>query len=255
MCKNLQLKVTTISFFLFLFFRIPFAHAETMSNQNYVIKTQELETTSGNTTSEGNSPKSTAENLNSSVSEGVNFKIRRGFENLAPASPFSVSLSTDIIDFGALTPTNPIVRTLDLDINSGTIYGYSILVFENQSLTIIPPAELNPTATSKAIIPDTTCDNGQCSIENASEWSNALTYGFGYRCDNLIGADCDSSFIKNGYYKHFPNIASNDDPLSIMSGIGANGKKVRISYRVNIPGTQSQGIYSNIITYIAVPNF
>jgi hypothetical protein len=143
--------------------------------------------------------------------------------------------------------------------NSFTTYGYSVLVFENEPLTIIPP-------TSKMFLPDTTCDNGACGTENSAEWTNALTYGFGYRCDNLTGADCDSSFAKANFYKHFPDIANNDDPASIMAGIGSNNKKARISYKVNIPGyvreqapnvpgAQTQGVYNNIITYIAIPNF
>jgi hypothetical protein len=170
---------------------------------------------------------------------------------------FSISLSSDIVDFGTLSPTNPIIRTADLNINSKAAYGYSVIVFENEPLATISPE-------NKTFIPDTTCDFGACDTQNASEWINILTYGFGYRCDNLIGADCDSSFTSPNSYKHFPDIANNDDPQSIMAGevpyrlvrgIGSKNKSIRISYRVNISVIQPQSIYSNIITYIAIPNF
>lgn len=192
--------------------------------------------------------RSTAGGLTQTTSEGVNFKVKTGLENLASVVPFSISLSSNIVDFGTLNPTNPIIRTVDLRVNSLTVYGYSVIVFEDKSLTTIPPV-------SKAFIPDTTCDNGGCGTENAAEWTNALTYGFGYRCDNITGANCDSSFAKTNFYKHFPNVQNNDDAQSIMAGVGSNDKQARISYKVNIPGNQAQGIYNNIITYVGVPNF
>ena len=229
--------------------------AQTMSNDSYIIKMQGFNTLSGVTAGKDYGLRSTVGDLNPITSEGVNFKVRTGFENLAATIPFSILLSSGLIDFGALSPTNPIIRTVDLTTHSLTVYGYSVLVFENDPLTIIPPTELNSASVSKTFIPDTTCDKGECGIQNADEWINTLTYGFGYRCDNVTGTDCDSSFAKTNSYKHFPDLASNDDPTSIMAGIGSNDKAVRISYKVNISGTQTQGNYSNIITYIAVPNF
>lgn len=224
------------------------ALAQTMSNDNYIIKMQGFNSLSGVTSGEDYKLRSAVGDLSPVVSEGVNFRVKTGFESLASSLPFSISLSSNIVDFGILSPTNPIIRTVDLGINSLTAYGYSVLVFENEPLATIPPSD-------KIIIPDTTCDFGACSTENAAQWTNALTYGFGYRCDNITGVDCDSSFVKPNFYKHFPDIANNDDPQSVMAGIGANNKSTRLSYRVNISGTQAQGIYNNVITYIAAPNF
>lgn len=231
------------------------AQAQTMSNDNYIIKMQGFNTISGVVTGQDYNLRSAVGDLSPVISEGVNFKVKTGFENLASTSPFSILLSPNLVNFGTLSPTNPIIRTVDLSTNSLATYGYSVLIFENESLTSIPPTESSSASASKTFIPDTTCDNGGCDTENAFEWTNALTYGFGYRCDNAAGSDCNSSFVKINSYKHFPNIANNDDPASIMAGIGSNNRNVRISYKVNISGTQSQGVYSNIITYIAIPNF
>jgi len=226
----------------------PTAQAQTMSNKDYTIKTEDVDMTSDITTKRDYETGSAVDNLGPVASGEVNYKVKTGFENLASAHPFSVSLSSSIVDFGALSPTNPIIRTVNLNIHSLTTYGYSVLVFENEPLTTTPPE-------NRIIIPDVTCDNGDCDAQNATEWTNSLTYGFGYRCDNVTGTDCNSSFSKANFYKHFPNIAGNDDPQSIMSGIGSDNKEVRISHKVNISGNQAQGFYNNVITYIGVPNF
>lgn len=241
--------------FEFLFLNLRFASAQTMSNDDYIIKMQGFNATSGVNANSNYNLRSTTGGYSPASSEGVNYKVATGFENLEAALPFSVSLSSSLIDFGILSPTNPIIRTLDLNINSSTTYGYSVLAFENESLAMIPPTESGSALASKIFIPDTTCDSGLCGIRSASEWTNILTYGFGYRCDNLAGTGCDNSFNKTGFYKRLPNISNNDDPAFIMAGFGSDNQKVRLSYKVNISGTQSPGTYSNVITYIAVPNF
>ena len=206
---------------------------------------------SGTTKSTGYEVRSTVGNLSPVVSEGVNFKIRAGLENIASTLPFSVSLSSDIVDFGSLSPTNPIVRTVNLSVYSLSAYGYSVIASED-----------HPLKRDNEFIPDATCDNGECSQEAAAEWINTLTYGLGYRCDNVTGFDCNSSFSKaegilSGptFYKHFADISNGQSSQSVMAGIGSKNKDVRLSYKVNISGNQAKGVYNNIITYIAVPNF
>lgn len=226
----------------------PTAQAQTMSNKDYILKTQGLNAASGVTSNVDYQLRSTVGELSPIVSEGVNFKVRTGSENIASALPFSVSLSSTTIDFGILSPTNPIVRTVDLSVYSLSIPGYSIIASEDH------PLQMNPD-TSGANIPNTTCDNGECTHEKAGVWINTLTYGLGYRCDNIIGSDCDSSFSNANFYKHFADTSASELPQSVMSGIGSKNKGVRLSCRVNVSGNQAEGIYANTITYIAVPNF
>lgn len=211
----------------------PLAQAQTMSNQDYII-----------TPDTNSQSQPTAGEIKPFTSEGVNFKVRSGFENTTSVLPFSVSLSSDVVDFGTLSPTNPIIRTVNLSVYSLSLYGYSIIASEDHALK-----------SDKSVIPDTTCDNGACNQEDAAEWTNALTYGFGYRCDNVTGADCDSSFSKLNFYKRFADISNMQSEQSVMAGIGSKNKDVRMSYKVNISGSQAQGIYTNVITFIAIPNF
>lgn len=234
--------------FEFLFLNLSPASGQTMSNKDYIIKMQGFNTISGTTTNTDYSMRSIVGGLSPVVSEGVNFKIKAGFENTEPSLPFSVSLSSDLIDFGILSPTNPIVRTVTLSVYSLSTFGYSVIASEDHPLKMSPEA-------SGANIADVTCDNGECNQETAAEWINSLTYGFGYRCDNVTGADCDSSFSKSNFYKHFANTSNLQLPQSVMSGIGSKNKDIQVSYKVNIAGTQGEGFYNNIITYIAIPNF
>ena len=241
--------------YLFIGLFLPIANGQTMSNENYKIKMQEFNSISGTTTNTDYTVRSTVGEISPALSEGVNFKVRAGFENVASTLPFSATLSSDIIDFGTLIPTNPIVRTVDLSVYSLSAYGYSVVAFEDH------PLQSDPDASGQTIA-DTTCDNGDCGAEKAGIWINTLTYGFGYRCDNIIGTDCDKSFSNaegtlsgSKLYKHFADNSNGQSPQSVMSGIGSKNKDIRISYKVNIAGNQAQGIYSNIITFIAIPNF
>jgi len=215
-----------------------------MSNDNFTIQTDNLDAVSQEAT-QNSRPKTLKDKA--IISEGVNFQARVIMKNSTPASPFSISISSSLVDFGILSPTDPIIRTIELGTNSLADYGYSVTVFENGNLTA--------SSAAKTIIPDTTCDDGTCNAQFASEWSNALTYGFGYRCDNLAGNDCDSSFGALNSYKHFPNISSNDDPQVLMSGACSTDKKTRIAYKINVSGNQTKEIYSNTITYLGIPSF
>lgn len=241
--------------YLFIGLFLTTAWAQTMSNKDYIIKMQNLNTVSGVTADTNYKLRSTSGEISSDVSKAVNFKVRTGFGNIVSHLPFSVSLSSDLIDFGTLSPTNPIIRTVNLSVRNPPPYGYSVIASEDHPLKISPSAESDSASGDGQFIPDTTCDNGACSQENAGEWINALTYGFGYRCDNVTGVDCDSPFSKPNFYKHLADISNAQSPQSAMAGIGSKNREIRLSYKVNIAGTQAEGFYSNIITYIAIPNF
>ncbi|MDP2638314.1 MAG: hypothetical protein Q8P26_04610 [Candidatus Levybacteria bacterium] len=236
-------KITIKSLLLFvvcylLLVTAPSAQGQTMLNDSYIIQTENLDTASNNSSSTKPINKS-----DSTAKEGVNFKITTN-----SVLSFSASLSSDFIDFGILTPTNPIIRTTELNIYSLGAYGYSLLASQNHPLQ-------KPASDGGNFIPDTTCDNGSCNEKIASEWINTLTYGFGYRCDNITGYDCNNSFTKANLYRQLSDNSQTEIFESIMAGIGSTNKNIRLSYKINISGTQSQGIYSNTITYIAVPSF
>jgi hypothetical protein len=175
-----------------------------------------------------------------------NYTIKNGFEDFQSNSPFVFSISQTLIDFGTLSPNNPILRTNILSTVPSSVYAYSVFSLENHGL-----------ASNKGdSIPDTTCDNGSCTQSMSAPWNSLLTYGFGYRCDDLIGSDCGDGFSNKSFYKQFTDTSKSEMQETVLSGTG--GKKERksqITYKVNISASQAKGIYSNVVTYIAVPSF
>lgn len=226
-------------------FTISPAGAQTMSNSDFKLKTNILLTP--NTYS--NSNKQSVNNTNDNIFVGPNYKVVSGFQHDPSSStkPFIFSISQTLIDYGVLSPTNPVSRTSELKVYNNFIDGYSITAFENR-------APYNQTSLST--IPDTTCDTGTCSDLNPGPWNNVLTYGFGYRCDNISDTNvCSNDFYNSNYYKHFPNISNSQSPQIVMAGTALGENKARITYKLNISATQPIVFYSNTITFIATVSF
>lgn len=166
--------------------------------------------------------------------------------NKQPLTDFSFAISQDAINFGPLSPTDFIIRDTILTIKGDPSYAYSMLVSEDGPLT---------STKNHQVIPNTSCDNALCSETVASSWTNTLTYGFGYRCDNLQGNDCSLDFSQSDFYKQFADESIHKEPQVVMSGTTGTTKKTKVTYKLNIAGTQPQGTYQNRLTFIAVPNF
>ncbi|MBI4084689.1 MAG: hypothetical protein HY431_02185 [Candidatus Levybacteria bacterium] len=221
--------------FAFCLLNLPLAEAFTMSNSNYTIRMGNVNTAAGKSTGANNKR------------GGSNYKLRAGFQYIHSLIPFAFSINQGEIDFGLLSPTNPVIRTNELSISNGSANGYTVTASENHQLLVTG---------SGALIPDTTCDDGTCTQSTSAAWTSTLVYGFGYRCDNVTGTGCASDFASNDSYKQFADDAKSEVAQSVMTGSNVGEtKKVRITYKVNIAGTQAAGTYMNVITYIATPTF
>lgn len=249
---NLKLKFKIFYFLIltFAFCLLPLsAHALTMSNSNYIIQMGNLNMAAGKATGGdsklGFTMGQTAPGLYSK--DGVNYKVRAGFQYVHSIIPFRFTITGLMIDFGVLSPTNPVTRQNELTVSIGSAFGYSVYATESSQL-------INPG--TGALIPDTTCDNGTCTESVSAAWTSNLTYGFGYRCDNVTGTDCASGFSDSTYYKQFADASKEETPQAVMTGtaVGRN-KKSQITYQINISGSQPAGFYRNFISYIATPTF
>lgn len=220
------------------------AFSQTMTNDDFILKMGNFNMAAGKPTGDDYAVSFTAGQTSPGLYVGDNYKVRAGFQYIYSIIPFSFSISEINIDFGVLTPTNPVTRTNILTVSNGSASGYQVTASENHALLV---------AAYGATIPDTTCDNGLCTPSNSEEWSSSLTYGFGYRCDNITGTDCASGFTTADYYKPF---AASPSAQVVMEGtnVGRN-KESEITYKVNISGTQTAGTYTNTIMYIATPTF
>lgn len=167
--------------------------------------------------------------------------IETGYGDEHEATPYAFRISDILIDYGPLIPTNPVVRSNILSLFSSIAMPYEIFVTENHQLS----------TGNGLVIPNTTCDNGKCTQEHGNPWQNTLTYGFGYRCDN---DDCVSNFSDTSF-KQFADESIHQEPVAVMKGILHTNTSGRITYKINIAGTQEKGLYKNTITYLAIPVF
>ena len=234
----------TISFTLFILSMGLPAEALRMSNSQYIIQS-EINSFGGKATgtagiitfSGGQSP---------GLYSGTNYKVRAGFQYIYSIIPFTFSISTTDINFGTLVPGEPVTRDNTLTVSNGSATGYQVTLEENHPLRM---------SSTNVDIPDTTCDAGNCSYTTAAAWTSPLTYGFGYRCDNVSGSDCSSAFATTNFYKQFASEEAVEPAQVVMSStnVGRN-RQGKITYKINISASQPAGIYQNIIKYIATPS-
>ena len=238
-----------------------FAQA-TMYNDQYKIRSGNLNSISGESSGSGFNLNITSGQTGVGLYSGTNYTVRAGFQYISSIIPFSFAISSQLIDFGTLSPTNPVSRTNTLTINNQSAYGYVVTASENHQL-LVP--------SNGGIIPDTTCDAGTCSETTASAWTSSLVYGFGYRCDSVsvinngvTSTGCvagDNTFYSNPtYYKQFADASKSEVNQSVMAGTSSLSRTVAnqqatITYKTNISSSQTAGLYTNSITYIATPTY
>lgn len=221
--------------------------AFTMRNDSWKIDFGNLNMTSGQKSNSNYTLTDTVGQIAPGLYTGTNYTVKAGFQYIYSIIPFRFTISQLDINFGTLTATNPVTRTNTLTISNGSAFGYTVTAFENHQL-------LSPS--TGQVIPDTTCDNGLCTENTSAAWTSTLTYGFGYRCDDVVDTDCSSDFNNATYFKQFADLSANETPGTVMTGTNVGRtKEADITYKVNISGTQVAGQYSNVITYIATPTF
>ncbi|HUD09180.1 MAG TPA: hypothetical protein VMR77_00010 [Patescibacteria group bacterium] len=248
MIKELKivLSICLFAYLLIFAFIAQQALAQTMSNAEYIIQMGNLNSISGKPTGSGFALSFTSGQTGNGLYSGTNFKVRAGFQYISSIIPFRFSITNTFIDFGIVSPTSPVLRTSLLTVSNGSAFGYQVTASQNHNL------RANNYGNE---IPPTACgDSGpSCDPNTAGPWTGILTYGFGYRCDNQSGTDCDTQFSDSTFYKPF---AASPSAVAVMSGITVGRNKVsQITYKLNISGAQPAGLYTNVINYIATPTF
>jgi hypothetical protein len=223
------------------------ASAQTMSNNSYMIQMGNLNSISGEPTGSGYRLSYTAGQTGPGLYSGTNYKVRAGFQYILSIIPFRFSITNNFIDFGIVSPTSPVLRTSTLTVSNGSAFGYQVTASENHNLRD------NRTGYE---IPQTICNAGNCTTTTAALWDNSLVYGFGYRCDNNSGTDCDSQFLPPTYTNFYRPFAASPSAVAVMSSSNVSrNRQTTITYKLNISGSQAAGLYTNVINYIAAPTF
>lgn len=234
-------KLCVLLFSLVFLFCPSHSLALTMSNDSYSVQGK-----TGDVPEKKDPPFQKKRIVSDTPTTGKNYSISTIALKNGLTPIFTLSVPQTVIDFGILSATNPVIRTQKLLVESPGS-GYQLFAMEDHLLR------------SKNIttIPDTTCDNGSCTPIIAAPWTNTLTYGFGYRCEELTGAGkCTRGFEIPDMYKRFGNQTEKVKYYPIAGSEKADiGSQYQINYKINISGTQPEDAYYNSITYIAVPNF
>lgn len=253
---NLNLKLISFYFllillhFTFYFLTFKATYALTMTNGFYIVHMGNLNSIAGNTSGPSNKLSFTSGETGSGLYSlnGVNYKVRAGFQYVRP-NAFVFKIVNPAVNFGTINATIPVNRTSNLIVTNESAYGYVVTAMESK------PMQVGGTG---ATIPDTACDSGPCTTTLAAPWvlnidQSSTTYGFGYNCSNVVGAECPADFINSTYFRPF---AASPSAATVMSNanVGRN-QTVQITYRVNVSQTQPSGLYTNTITYIATPTF
>lgn len=251
---------TTLASIIFIILTLTFinpAFAQTMTNGSFRIQMGNLNSIAGESAGSNYKLNQTSGETAPGLYSGTNYKVRAGFQYIPRGGSFSFSISHNLIDFGILSPTNPVTRTTTLTISNSSSDSYQVTTSENHQLL---------SSKTGAIIPDTTCDSGNCKETTAGLWSSTLTYGFGFRCDSVSITSADSSKAKSckdddkfsisqNNFKQFADVSKSEKAQIIIKGGKGKSQKAQVTYKVNIPSSQATGNYSNSITYIATPGF
>lgn len=224
----------------------PFALAQTMENGLYEIR--EGDVSSFDNDSIISNPVVNVSPGKPGEFTGKNYTVKAGNNYHPDNTPLSFSVSNLKVSFGSLSPTNPVSRTSNLRVTNNSSYSYKVIASENNQLT---------EAKTGSKIPDTTCDDGKCSQNQAGKWDSTLSYGFGYRCEGNESACiyADESFEVPSFYKQFSDSSLNESASTILSQGSGTGQEATVTYKVNISSSQPQGFYLNTVTYLLIPSY
>lgn len=226
--------------------------AQTFTSPSYNIEFGNFNMTSGKKTS-------TSYTLTDTVGQNApgkysndGYMVKSGFQYIYENfETFSFKISDLDIPFGSLSPNIGSTQSNVITITSSSNMGYEILAIAN-----------HPLLSNNYIIPDTSCDNNNCTLNTSAPWTLSTTYGFGF---NAIGINnygsatnigTSSYFTDSTYYRPFADLSKDDLPQVIMSeNTRVKEHSARITYKVNISPNQASGTYQNLINLIAVPKY
>jgi hypothetical protein len=214
-----------------------------IKSDNYEIQMPNLNSGAGIPSSTNFGIDSTIGQTASGLFSSTGYRVKSGFQYIHSIIPFSFSISKLAIAFGTLVPGTPKTDSHTLTVSAGGAGGYQVKAFENNPLK---------TFNNSSTILDTSC-NTSCDEETAGEWTSDSKYGFGF---NVSGDDIPGDFTNDGFFRQFADISTSEIPQIVMSSIYVGrSREALITYKVNVSGIQEAGIYTNFITYIAIPTY
>jgi hypothetical protein len=115
------------------------------------------------------------------------------------ASVLPINTTANTVPFGTISPNTFYQGCQDLIVSTNAGGGYSVTVQESSAMK---------TADGRFVIPDTTCDAGDCTVATATTWVTPTKNGFGHTCRNQSGSDCNTAYANGTKFKPVPNVAA-----------------------------------------------
>jgi hypothetical protein len=117
-----------------------------------------------------------------------------------------IATTATSVPFGTINSNTFYQGCQDLIVSTNAGGGYSVTVQESSAMK---------TADGRFIIPDTTCDAGDCTVATATTWVTPTKNGFGHTCFNQSGSDCNASYANGTKFKPLSNTAAGNNGATI----------------------------------------
>lgn len=230
------------------------AFADFLYSPNYQIEAPNLNIGSTNFTSPttGTKISSTLGQTAAEQFSSSGYLVRAGFQYIHSIAPFTFTLSNTSIPFGSLVPGTPVTATTDLTVSFSSANGYQVTAREDDSMKTL----------SGDSISDTSCDaSTPCTTTSANTWSSNTTYGFGYNMSSgSYPNDIPTDFTATTKYRPFANLALSQNPVVVMFAdtttapahlYADSTRQSTMTFKVNVPATQTAGTYTTIVRFTA----
>lgn len=226
--------------------------AQSFDSNSYHIEFGNFNMTSGKKTSNSYVLTDTVGQNAPGRYDNTGFTVKSGFQYIYDTmEKFSFSISDLDLFFGSLTPNVGSTQTNIITVTTPSGHGYEIMAIAN-----------HPLLANNYTIPDTSCDNNDCTTSTSTPWTLSTTYGFGF---NALGINSSQTvtnigtsnfFTDSTYYRPFASQSQNNLPEIFMSeDLPVKNRQTRITYKVNISPNQTAGNYQNLINLIAIPKY
>ena len=246
-------KLFLLAFILFIIFSATFVQAQHFESPSYIIDWGNFNITSGKKSSANYQLTDTVGQNAPGQYDSNGFIVKSGFQYIYDTfNQFSFFIDDLSLDLGTLTPGVGSTDSNIITISTPSGHGYQIMAHQNHPLWI----------DSQSFIPDTTCDDGNCSESVSGLWQNNDTYGFGFNAIGIgpsgenTGIGTSSIFPTVNYFRQFADYFQNENAQIIMSqNSPVKDQSARSTYKALVSTTQTTGQYQNIITFTAVPKY
>ncbi len=237
-------KITALVILITILFGASLTYAINMESSEYKIQFGNVNIGANNHSSSGYNLSTTLGQLAAGEFSSQGYVIKAGFQYIHSIIPFTFVLSKTSVDFGSLTPNNPVTDQIVMLVSSGGAGAYQVTAGEKGQLRTL----------TNDSIPDTSCDSGStCTESSANVWTSVYSDGFGY---NMSGDDVPSDFANSTYYRPFADLSAGENPVVVMSSnnVGRN-RQSTMTLKVNIGPAQPAGSYQTILNIVATPSF